>query len=431
MKKEIKLGVGVAILCLCLFLLVIVIGNWREDVNHAENSQGKETENINDMNTESEDTQDIEDTQNTEDTQNVENTQNQNSEMNSTETESPEENDTQVEEEDEYVNFAIANVRNYVNVRKGPNTDSDIVGKIYNGAVAQILNTVGEGEEQWFQITSGNVEGYIKAEYFIHGEEAASVMDQYVSKYIKVNVKRLNVRKKATTDSARTGYINSGEVLKVVEIKGDWIKVQYTPEVTGYVAAKYVTVTEEYSYAKSSEDEKKEKAFIKELEDRAGLNKEENNSNNNNNANNNSSSKEDTTETYKPPSETYTSNEELRKAIIEYAMQFLGDKYVHGGQSLKTGTDCSGFTMYVLREFGISISRTPQGQYTSAGRKISYSEIQPGDIICYSGNGGKSCTHVAFYIGDGKILHAANKRDGVKISSATNSKIIGVRNVID
>ena len=108
---------------------------------------------------------------------------------------------------------------------------------------------------------------------------------------------------------------------------------------------------------------------------------------------------------------------ELRKAIVDYAMQFLGNRYVHGGQSLKSGTDCSGFTMYVLKEFGYSISRTPQGQYTGAGRKISYSEIQPGDIICYSSNGGRSCTHVAFYIGDGKILHAANSKDGVKISS--------------
>lgn len=405
MNKEIKLGIRVAILCLCLFGLVLVIGNWRKADKQPGNTQTTETESVADTNTESENTQETENIQETENTQDTEDTQNQGT-----------------EEDGEYVNFAIANVRNYVNVRKGPNTDSDIVGKIYNGAVAQIINTVGEGEEQWFQITSGNVEGYIKAEYFIHGEEAAAVLDQYVSKYVKVNVKRLNVRKKATTDSDRIGYVNSEETLKVVEIKDEWIKVQYTPEITGYVAAKYVTVNEEYIYAKSAEDEKKEAAFVKELEDRAGLNQAENNSSN---------SKEDTTVTLKPPAQTYTSNEELRKAIIDYAMQFLGDKYVHGGQSLKTGTDCSGFTMYVLREFGISISRTPQGQYTGAGRAILYSEIQPGDIICYSNNGGKSCTHVAFYIGDGKILHAANKRDGVKISSATNSQIIGIRNVID
>lgn len=407
MKKEIKLAIGVAALCMCLFLLVLGIGNMNRK------NKGDNTESVLGTNTERTE---------------VAGTEILGSESLETETERTEIMGTEIEgsqtenEESEYVNFAIADVRNYVNVRKEPNTESDILGKIYDGAVAQILNTVGEGEDQWFQIISGNVEGYIKAEYFIHGDEAAAVMDQYVSKYIKVNVKRLNVREKATTDSRRIGYICSGEELKLLEDCGEWLHVQYTDEIKGYVAAEYVTIAEEYNYAKNSEDEKIESEFIAELEDRAGLNEE---------VENNESTKEDTTVTVKPPSTTYSTSVELRKAIIDYAMQFLGNKYVHGGQSLKTGTDCSGFTMYVLAEFGFSISRTPQGQYTGAGRAISYSEVQPGDIICYSSNGGKSCTHVAFYIGDGKILHAANSRDGVKISSATNSEIIGVRNVID
>ena len=402
MKKDIKLGIYVAVLCVGLFLGVIGVGNITTDPSENTESGNTETQNSEMQNTEIDNTET--------DTENIE------SEESETEENVGEENI-----ESEYLNFAIADVSNYVNVRKEPNTDSDVLGKIYDGAVAQILNTVGEGENQWFQIVSGNVEGYIKAEFFIHGDEAAAVMDQYVSRYIVVNVNRLNVREKATTDSRRIGYICSGEKLKLIENQGEWLYVQYTDEITGYVSAEYVTIAEEYIYAKTYEEEKSEQEFIKELKDRAGLN----------NVVNNDTTKEDTTSTLKPPSTTYTSNEELRRAIIEYAMQFLGDRYVHGGQSLKTGTDCSGFTMYVLKEFGINISRTPQGQYTSAGRRISYSEIQPGDIICYSSNGGKSCTHVAFYIGDGKILHAANSRDGVKISSATYTEIYGVRNVID
>ena len=155
---------------------------------------------------------------------------------------------------------------------------------------------------------------------------------------------------------------------------------------------------------------------MKELKDRAGISE--------------TVVKENTHISVQPPSTTYSTSIELRKAIIDYAMQFLGNRYINGGQSLVTGTDCSGFTMYVLREFGYSISRIPQGQYESAGRAISYSEVQPGDIICYSDNG-VTCTHVAFYIGNGQILHAANSRDGVKISSATYTNIFGVRNVID
>lgn len=381
MKKEIKLAIGIAVLCVVLFIGVVVVGNMNSDkkINGSnENTQEGTTESV---------------------------------EVEGTEGVQSENGDS------EYMNFAIADVTNYVNVRQEPNTESAILGKIYDGAVAQILSTVGEGDEQWFQIISGNVEGYIKAEYFIYGDEAAAVMDQYVSKYIKVNADRLNVREGQTTDSSRIGYVCAGEELTLIEDCGEWLHVQYTDEIQGYVAAQYVTIAEEYIYAKNTDDEKAEQEFIKELKERAGVSEEV--------------VKEQTTISVQSPSTTYSTSAELRQAIVNYAMQFLGNKYVHGGQSLTKGTDCSGFTMYVLAEFGYSISRTPQGQYTSAGRAISYSEIQPGDIICYSSNGGKSCTHVAIYIGDGKILHSANSRDGVKISSATYDDIYGVRNVID
>ena len=66
-----------------------------------------------------------------------------------------------------------------------------------------------------------------------------------------------------------------------------------------------------------------------------------------------------------------------------------------------------------------------------AGRSISSEELQPGDIVCYSSNGGKSCTHVGLYIGDGQIIHSANSRKGVIISAVDYSPIIGMRNVID
>lgn len=391
MKREIKLGIGVVILCVVLFLMVIVVGNTLKDEKKDTFDDGDVTEE-----TLSENLDMLE------------------SELEDNETLIDEETNTEI---DEYENFAIADVDSYVNVRQEPNTESAVLGKIYNGAVAQIIEKVGEGDDQWFQIISGNVEGYIKAEFFIHGEEAVAVMEQYVSKYVKVNVDRLNVREGQTTDSRRIGYVCAGEKLKVIEDNGEWIHVQYADEIQGYVAAQYVTIAEEYEYAKNAEEDSIELAFVEELKNRAGISE--------------TVVKENTNVSVQPPSTTYSTSVELRKAIIDYAMQFLGNRYINGGQSLTTGTDCSGFTMYVLAEFGYSISRTPQGQYTGAGRAISYSEIQPGDIICYSDNGGVSCTHVAFYIGNGQILHAANSRDGVKISSATYTDIYGVRNVID
>lgn len=316
--------------------------------------------------------------------------------------------------EDEYANLAIADVRKYVNVRREPNTDSEIVGKIYNGAVAQILAVAGE-ENDWFQIISGSVEGYIKAEYFIYGDAARDVIDSYVTRYAKVLVSRLNVRREATTESKRIGYADEGERLAILEDCGEWLKVQYTDDKTGYVSAEYAEIVEEFVYAKSIEEERAELAAQKALAERAAVSEQ--------------SAPESTKIVF--PETSYTSNEELRKSIVEYALQYEGYRYVHGGRSLESGTDCSGFTCYIYADFGYSISRTPDGQYSGAGRSISYEEIQPGDILCYSSNGGKSCTHVALYIGDGQIIHAANSRKGVVIGRADYSTIIGIKNIID
>lgn len=321
------------------------------------------------------------------------------------------------EEENEYANLAIANVDHYVNVRSGPNTDSNIVGKMYDGSVAQIQSTAGENNE-WFQVVSGNVEGYIKAEYFIYGEDAAKVIDEYVTRYAVVQADRLNVRKEPDISSNRIGYIDNGEKAKLIEWGDEWSKVSYS-EKEGFVATEYITVAEEFVYAKSIEEEQAELAALREQQARANASEEK--------------VPERAVISVAPPQTNYATVSELRSAVVDYAMQYLGNRYVHGGQSLASGTDCSGFTCYVYATFGYGLSRTPQGQYTSAGRSISMEEIQPGDIICYSSNG-SSCTHVGLYIGNGQIIHAANSRKGVIISNYNYSRgesIIGIRSIVD
>lgn len=317
-------------------------------------------------------------------------------------------------EESEYADLAIADVRKYVNVRTEPNTDSAIVGKIYNGAVAQILSIAGE-ENDWFQIVSGNVEGYIKAEFFLYGDAAVAVIDDYVTRYATVQANRLNVRKEPDIASSRIGYIDKGEKVKILENLGEWLKVQYTDRSTGYVAAEYVTVSEEFVYAKTLEEEARELEAKKALEKRKSVAETQ--------------AAENTVVNVTPPNTTYSTNAELRQQIVDYAMQYLGNKYVHGGQTLSGGTDCSGFTSLIYKEFGYSLSRTPGGQLSNAGRSIDYSEAQPGDIICYGTKG--NCTHVAMYIGNGQIIHSANSKQGVIIGRADYDPILGVKNVID
>lgn len=335
----------------------------------------------------------------------------------------PESTDETDDEDDlgEYYNLAIAHPDTYVNVRKEPSTASEVVGYIYRGAVGTILDTSSDSDgNTWFYITSGNVTGYIFEEYFYSGQEAADKAIDYLTIYATVQCSRLNVRQEASADSARIGYIENGEKVIVKENQGDWLVVEYAEDSTGYIAAEYVSTSEEFTYARTIEEDK----AIKEAEAKLQARTQE--------AENTATAE---TLTYvdvsTPPATTYTSNAELRQSIVANAMQYLGNPYVHGGATLAGGTDCSGFTSLLYAQYGIGLSRIPQGQYTSNGRSVSYAEAQPGDIICYSSNG-SSCTHVALYIGNGQIIHSSTPRKGVITASVTScGTILAIKNVID
>lgn len=324
--------------------------------------------------------------------------------------------------------LAIANVNDYINVRSGPGTDNPIIGKIYDGSVAQVLDVAGENGE-WFHISSGNVEGYAKAEFFLYGEAAAQVLDDYVTRYALVQADRLNVREEPDLEARKLGSVNTDRRLVVLEDCGEWIKVQYTDREAGYVSAEYVMLTEEFTYAKSLEEERAEReaaraAAVQATAAAAQTSAVQTPALASGNTGNETA--------YTPPEITnFDSADDLRAAIVEYAKQYLGNVYIHGGSSLANGTDCSGFTCFIYADFGYSISRTPGGQLSGAGRSIDYSEIKPGDIVCYTSNGGRSCTHVGLYIGDGQIIHSANSRKGVIISDVNYSTIMGIKNVID
>jgi len=132
------------------------------------------------------------------------------------------------------------------------------------------------------------------------------------------------------------------------------------------------------------------------------------------------SGSETTTDT---SSNTATSSGSGGSSVVDYAKQFVGNPYVWGGTSLTSGADCSGFVQSVYSNFGVSLPRTSYEQQ-NAGREVSYSEAQPGDLICYGG-------HVAIYMGNGKIVHASNSRDGIKVSdNAAYRTILSVRRLV-
>lgn len=104
-----------------------------------------------------------------------------------------------------------------------------------------------------------------------------------------------------------------------------------------------------------------------------------------------------------------------RQNLVDYALQFVGGSYRAGGNDPHSGVDCSGFVRYVMQHgAGISMNRSSSSQATQ-GQAISSSQMQPGDLLFYSG--GSGINHVAMYIGDGKIVHASTYATGIKISN--------------
>ena len=103
-----------------------------------------------------------------------------------------------------------------------------------------------------------------------------------------------------------------------------------------------------------------------------------------------------------------------REQIVDFALQFVGNPYVWGGTDLNNGADCSGFVLSVLSEFGYSLPRVAVDQYNASTKK-DLSALEPGDLVFY----GSGITHVALYIGDGQIVHAANSRLGIIVSDMT------------
>ncbi|MBS7338719.1 MAG: C40 family peptidase [Lachnospiraceae bacterium] len=119
---------------------------------------------------------------------------------------------------------------------------------------------------------------------------------------------------------------------------------------------------------------------------------------------------------------SYSGSGSKGQQIANYACQFIGNPYVPGGTSLTEGADCSGFVWRVYKDFGYSVPRTSYS-LRSYGTEVSYSDAQPGDVVCYAG-------HVGLYIGNGQIVHASTQKTGIKITNATYKEILSVRRIV-
>ena len=311
----------------------------------------------------------------------------------------------------EFADIAVAQVNHYVNVRQEPDTESEILGKLYDKSAATVLETTEDG---WYRITSGNVNGYVKAEYVVVGDEelARSVGTRLAT----VTTTTLFVRTEPTTEAKVLTMLPDGDDVVVTDESTEgWAKVS-TADGDGYVALDYVTLSTEYIHAESKAEEEarlareeaERQAAARAAEEarkareaeaaraaaeqeaaRRAAEKQEakksgagSSSGSSAGSSSGGSAGSGSGSSAGQSAQTASSN---GQAVVDYARQFLGNPYVYGGNSLTNGTDCSGFVKGVYAAFGINLPRTSAEQ-RSVGYAVSLSEIQPGDIVCYSGH---------------------------------------------
>lgn len=263
-----------------------------------------------------------------------------------------------------YTNIGIANVESgNLNVRESPSTDGKMVGKMPKDSACEVL----EVADGWAHIKSGEVEGYVNTDYLLVGPDAKLKANEIVRTVVVVKGDGLNVREQPDTESAILTQVASGEEMDYLETLDGWIKVAVDAD-EAYVSAEYVTVEEKLDTA----------ITMTELLYGQGVS-------------------------------------DVRVDLVEYAKQFVGNRYVWGGTSLTKGADCSGFVLSVFKKYGISLPHHAASQ-AGYGTKITAGDLQPGDLIFY-GNSRGSINHVAIYIGGGQVVHASNERTGIKISN--------------
>ena len=256
-----------------------------------------------------------------------------------------------------------------VNFRQEATTQSESKGKLSDGTRVAILDEV----DGWFKIAYNGEVGYMSSDYV----ESQPIMNIECGG-AKITTSVLNMRSGPGTENSIVTKLYEGSVAKIIGINNAWFKVQYGGE-TGYISPDYVSVVPYKSTVAAS-------APV----------------------------------AVSSSSGTATTASGTRQQIIDYAAQFLGCKYVYGGNT-PSGFDCSGYVKYVFKHFGVELTRTSASQYSTSVR-IKKSELKIGDLVFFSQTAGSSKVgHVGIYVGGGQFIHAAAPGKGVRYDSLNSS----------
>ena len=358
----------------------------------------------------------------------------------------------------EKLQLAVAAPSVYLNIHTDASLGSEVIGKLYHNDVAKILQDNGG---DWVRIKSGKLVGYVLGEYLVKGDEA-----QLLSELVKKNVATVDNSEdevQVHRNKSKYGVISTVYAGEQIDVEEDmeqetdgWIEVS-TSDGRGYVRIEDISISDSYPVAESSEEqqERLENATVKDIADdaqkkadkaseialaatrlaEAAVSIIEDEDAEPTKADEKAAITaqavaevaqaaadltQETADTAKEDMQKHGS--ETGEAVAQFALQFVGNPYVWGGSSLTHGTDCSGFTMAVYRNFGIYLPHYDASQRGYGIGIDSLSNAKPGDLICFYG-------HVGIYIGDGMMVHASNPRDGIKVSRADYRAIAAIRRI--
>lgn len=276
--------------------------------------------------------------------------------------------------------IGIVDASGGLRLREKPTTDAGIITTAYNNDNVVIIRQVGD----WYLVNYNLNIGYMHSDYlFVKERENIDLGYGSVDPYL------VNIRSGPSTNYDLVEQAGQGEKVYIFGFNCGWYKVKYNGQI-GYIRSDLITLLEKPSCNSGV----------------AGGSTSSSTSS--------SSSSSSSGSSGSSSSGSYSS---IGQEIATYAQKFVGYPYVYGGTS-PSGFDCSGFVQYIYRQFGYSINRTATAQLAN-GYSVSYSNLQPGDLVFFGS--GSSADHVGMYIGNGNIVHAANSRSGVIITSLSSS----------
>ena len=286
-----------------------------------------------------------------------------------------------------------ADVTNYVNVRKKPTTSSSVVGKLYGGCVATVIEDSGN----WVYVTSGNVTGYVVKDYLLFGEQAEEAIAKTYTPKVQVTANVLNIRSGAGTGYEVLKTVTKGVEAELLKEGSEWVKIRFSDgktKKTGYVSAQYVKVTGLPEYGETLSEEKERIAKEKKAAEEAAAKAEA-----------------------EKKAAAEQSKRSKAKQVADYAKTAVGTAYVWGGTNMSTGVDCSGLCYAAYKKYGYTLPRVSRDMAVSSALLSvtpNTTYLKAGDLVFYASGG--RVDHVAMYIGDGKVVHASDYNTGVIIS---------------